>query len=58
VQEEEERRMREEEEKERLENGGEENAEDPYGGDLTKGWQEENNSIYGHGFEQQYLMQQ
>ena len=50
--------MREEEEKERLENGGEENAEDPYGGDLTKGWQEENNSIYGHGFEQQYLMQQ
>jgi hypothetical protein len=43
IEEEEDRKQREEEEKDRLENGGEP-AEDPYGGDLTRGWQNENSA--------------
>lgn len=42
------KRQREEEERERLENG-EDPGEDPYNGDLTRGWQNENSAymIYG-----------
>jgi hypothetical protein len=48
IEEEEDPKQREEEEKERLENG-EEPAEDQYGGDLTKAWQNENSAYNMNG---------